>query len=51
MQQTLKKYQLYVKYPNVLPEELPGMPPDRDLEFIIDPIPEPHPLQGDPTEW
>ena len=23
-------------YPNVFPEELPGMPPDHDVEFIID---------------
>jgi hypothetical protein len=27
------------KYPDVFPEELPGMPPDRDLEFIINLIP------------
>jgi hypothetical protein len=25
-------------YPDVFPEELPGMPPDRDIEFAIDPI-------------
>jgi hypothetical protein len=24
------------EYPNVFPEELPGMPSDRDIEFIID---------------
>jgi hypothetical protein len=23
------------EYPNVFPEELPGMPPDRDIEFMI----------------
>ena len=23
-------------YPDVFPKELPGMPPDRDVEFIID---------------
>ena len=22
-------------YPDVFPEELPGMPPDRDIEFLI----------------
>jgi hypothetical protein len=27
------------EYPDVFPEELPGMPPDRDIEFVIDPIP------------
>ena len=26
-------------YPNVFPKELPGMPPDRDVEFIIDLLP------------
>ena len=24
------------EYPDVFPEELPGMPPDRELEFAID---------------
>jgi hypothetical protein len=24
------------EYPNVFPEELPGMPPDRDIEFLIE---------------
>jgi hypothetical protein len=24
------------EYPDVFPEELPGMPPDRDIEFVID---------------
>jgi hypothetical protein len=23
-------------FPNVFPEELPGMPPDRDIEFVIE---------------
>jgi hypothetical protein len=27
------------EYPNVFPEELPGMPLDRDVEFIIDLLP------------
>jgi hypothetical protein len=26
-------------YPDVFPEELPGMPPDRDVEFVIDLLP------------
>ena len=25
--------------PDVFPEELPGMPPDRDIEFVIDLVP------------
>jgi hypothetical protein len=24
------------EFPNVFPEEFPGMPPDRDIEFAID---------------
>jgi hypothetical protein len=27
------------EYPDVFPEELPGMPPDWDIEFVIDLIP------------
>ena len=26
-------------FPDVFPEELPGVPPDRDVEFVIDLIP------------
>ena len=32
------------EYPDVFPEELPGMPPDRELEFAIDLVPETAPL-------
>jgi hypothetical protein len=24
------------EYPDVFPEELPGMPPDREIEFVIE---------------
>jgi hypothetical protein len=27
------------EYPNVVPAELPGMPPDRDIEFLIELLP------------
>ena len=27
------------EYPDIFPEKLPGMPPDRDVEFVIDLIP------------
>jgi hypothetical protein len=27
------------EYPDVFPEELPGMPPDRDVEFVVDLLP------------
>jgi len=27
------------EFPDVFPDELPGMPPDRDIEFIIELLP------------
>jgi hypothetical protein len=27
------------EFPNVFPEELPGIPPDREVEFVIDILP------------
>jgi hypothetical protein len=27
------------EYPDVFPEELPGMPPDHDIEFMIELLP------------
>src|SRR4051812_25520000 len=35
-------------YPDVFPEELPGMPPDRDIEFLIDLIPGTRPIAKRP---
>jgi hypothetical protein len=32
------------EYPDVFPEELPGMPPDRDIQFVIDLIPGTSPI-------
>jgi hypothetical protein len=36
------------EYPDVFPEELPGMPPDRDIEFVIDLIPGTSPIAKRP---
>jgi hypothetical protein len=36
------------EYPDVFPEELPEMPPDRDIEFIIDLIPGTSPIAKRP---
>jgi hypothetical protein len=36
---SLEEIRLVQEYPDVFPEELPGMPPDRDIEFIIDLLP------------
>jgi hypothetical protein len=35
-------------YPNVFPEELPGMPPDRDIEFLIELLPGTPPISKRP---
>jgi hypothetical protein len=35
-------------FPDVFPEELPGMPPDREVEFVIDPLPETAPISKRP---
>jgi hypothetical protein len=36
------------EYPDVFPEELPGMPPDRDVKFIIDLLPGTGPIAKSP---
>jgi hypothetical protein len=33
---SLDEIRVVQEYPDVFPEDLPGMPPDRDIEFIID---------------
>jgi hypothetical protein len=41
---TLGQVLVVCEYPDVFPEEFPGMPPDRDIEFIIELIPETAPI-------
>jgi hypothetical protein len=36
------------EFPDVFPEELPGMPPDRDIEFIIELLPRTAPIAKRP---
>ena len=36
------------EYPDVFPEELPGMPPDREVEFIIELMPGTAPISKQP---
>jgi hypothetical protein len=36
---SLNEIRIAQEYPNVFPEDLPGMPPDRDIEFIIELLP------------
>jgi hypothetical protein len=45
---TLDQVLVVCEYPDVFPEELPGMPPDRDIEFVIELIPGIVPLLSNP---
>ena len=45
---TLADVPVVCEYPNVFLVELPGMPPDRDIEFIIDLLPGTGPIAKRP---
>jgi hypothetical protein len=45
---SLEGIQVVQEYPDVFLEELPGMPPDRDIEFIIDLLPGTPPISMRP---
>ena len=45
---SLEEVPVVNEYPDVFPEELPGMPPDRDIEFDIDPVPGTSPIAKRP---
>jgi hypothetical protein len=45
---TLDQVPVVCEYPDVFPEELPGMPPDWDIEFVIELIPETTPIAQRP---
>jgi hypothetical protein len=45
---TLKEILVVQEYPDVFPEELPGMPPDRDIEFPIKLLPGTPPISKRP---
>src|SRR3954451_15375718 len=47
-QPTIDQVRIVCEYPDVLPDELPGMPPDRDIEFIIELIPGTGPIAQRP---
>jgi hypothetical protein len=40
----LENIMVVCEYPAVFPEELPGMPPDRDIEFSIELLPRTAPI-------
>jgi hypothetical protein len=43
-EKSLEHIRIVCEYPEVFSEELPGMPPDRDLEFSIELLPETAPI-------
>jgi hypothetical protein len=45
---TLKEILVVQEYPDVFPEELSGMPPDRDIEFLIELLPGTPPISKRP---
>jgi hypothetical protein len=42
----LENIKIVCEYPDVFPEELPGMPPDRDIEFYIKLLPGTAPISN-----
>nr|XP_040249549.1 uncharacterized protein K02A2.6-like [Aegilops tauschii subsp. strangulata] len=44
----LEQVPVVCEYPDVFPDELPGMPPDRDIEFIIELMPGAGPIYKKP---
>jgi hypothetical protein len=44
----LKEIRVVQKYPDVFPEDLLGMPPDHDIEFFIELLPETPPISKKP---
>ena len=45
---TIENIQIVNEYPDVFPEELPSMPPKRDIEFIIELLPGTAPIAKRP---
>jgi hypothetical protein len=45
---SLNEIRVVQEYPNVFPEDLSGMPPDRDIEFIIELLPRTPPISKRP---
>jgi hypothetical protein len=47
-EKSLENIKVVCEYPDVFPEELPGMPPDRDIEFSIELLPRTAPISKRP---
>jgi hypothetical protein len=44
----LKDIPIVYEYPDIFPDDLPGMPPDRDIEFVIELQPDTTPISKRP---
>ncbi|XP_076948377.1 uncharacterized protein LOC143620600 [Bidens hawaiensis] len=51
IQKDIDSHPVVCKYPDVFPEELPGLPPNREIEFTIDIIPGAEPISKAPFVW
>jgi hypothetical protein len=45
---SLENIKVVCDYPDVFPDELPGMPPDREIEFVINLLPGTTPISKRP---
>jgi hypothetical protein len=45
---SLNEIRVVQEYPDIFPKDLPGMPPDHDIEFIIELLPETPPISKRP---
>ena len=45
---SIEEVPIVCEYPDVFPEELPGMPPDQDVDFVIDLLPGTGPIAKRP---
>ena len=48
---SLEEVPVVNEYPDIFLEELPGMPPDRDIEFVIDLVPGTPPIGWQSLNW
>nr|CAD1838423.1 unnamed protein product [Ananas comosus var. bracteatus] len=48
---SLEEIPVVREFPDVFPAELPGMPPDREIEFFIELVPGTAPISKAPIVW
>jgi hypothetical protein len=50
-EKSLEHIRIVCEYLDVFSDELPGMPPNSDIEFSMNYYPKPHEFQKELTEW